>query len=40
VNVNDGRLKVNVNQFSNDNVWNGENRHRVVVPETQRFSSA
>lgn len=33
VNVNDdGSLNVNVNRFSNDNVWNGENRHRVVVP--------
>jgi hypothetical protein len=34
VNVNsDGNLKVNVNQFSNDNVWNADNRHRVVVPK-------
>jgi hypothetical protein len=29
----DGRLKVNVNRFSNDNVWNAENRHRIVVPK-------
>jgi hypothetical protein len=28
-----GRLKVNVNRFSNDNVWNAENRHRIVVPK-------
>lgn len=34
----DGRLKVNVNQFANDNVWNGENRHRVVVPLLTRIS--
>lgn len=36
VNVNDdGRLKVNVNRFSNDNVWNGDNRHRIVVPKPE-----
>lgn len=29
----DGRLKVNANRFSNDNVWNAENRHRIVVPK-------
>ena len=34
VNLNsDGRLKANVNRFSNDNVWNAENRNRVVVPK-------
>lgn len=26
------RLNVNVNRFENGNVWNAENRHRVVVP--------
>jgi hypothetical protein len=39
VNVNrdaDG-LKVNVNKFSNDNVWNGKNRNRVVVPAKNIF---
>ena len=34
----DGRLKVNVNRLSNDNVWNASNHHRVVVPETHYFS--
>jgi hypothetical protein len=29
----DGQLKVNANRFSNDNVWNAENRHRIVVPK-------
>ena len=34
VNFNDdGQLKVNVNRFSNDNVWNAENRHRIVIPK-------
>ena len=34
VNLNsDGNLKVNVNRFSNDNVWNAENCHRIVVPK-------
>ncbi|MEK7585099.1 MAG: hypothetical protein AAB455_01100 [Patescibacteria group bacterium] len=28
----DRRLKVNVNHFSNDNVWNADNRNRVVLP--------
>lgn len=37
VNVNDGQLKVNVNRFENDNVWNAENRHRVVVPKLRLF---
>jgi hypothetical protein len=31
VNVNGGQLKVNVNQLENSNVWNADNRHRVVV---------
>lgn len=39
VNANGGELKANVNKFLNDNVWNGENQHRVVFLETQRFSS-
>ena len=40
VNVNDdGQLKVNVNRFSNDNVWNAENRHRIVVPKLSFLSS-
>jgi hypothetical protein len=34
VNVNsDGTLNANVNRFSNDNVWNADNRRRVVVPK-------
>lgn len=34
VNVNaDDRPNANVNRFSNDNVWNAENRNRVVVPK-------
>lgn len=33
VNVNDDGLNVNVNRFENDNVWNAENLHRVVVPK-------
>jgi len=34
VNVNsDGHLKANVNQLSNDNVWNVEYRHRLVIPQ-------
>src|SRR3989344_3849470 len=33
VNWNDARrLKVNVNRLSNDNVWNADNRNRVVLP--------
>jgi hypothetical protein len=33
VNVNDdGNLNANVNQFENDNVWNGVNQHHVIVP--------
>jgi hypothetical protein len=35
VNVNDGKLKVNANRFDNDNVWNADNRHRVVVPKLE-----
>ena len=38
VNVNSGELKVNVNRFSNDNVWNASNRNRVVVPQLTNFS--
>jgi len=26
-----GKLKANVYHFANDNVWNAENRHRLVV---------
>lgn len=33
VNVNPNGFNVNVNRFENSNVWNGENRHRVVVPQ-------
>ncbi len=34
VNVNDdGRLNVNVNRLENGNVWNAENRNRVVIPK-------
>jgi hypothetical protein len=33
VNVNDRKLDANVNRFSNDNVWNGKYRHRIVVPK-------
>ncbi len=32
VNSRDG-LEVNVNRFENSNVWNAENRHRLVVPK-------
>jgi len=38
VNANDGKLKANVNKFSNDNVWNAKYENRIVVPETQCFS--
>ena len=38
VNVNGGKLKANVNRFSNTNVWNADNRHRVVVPQHIIFS--
>lgn len=32
MNVNsDGKLKVNVNRFENSNVWNAENRNRMVA---------
>ena len=34
VNVDDGgRLKLNVNRLDNSNVWNAQNRNRVVVPQ-------
>lgn len=34
VNLNsDGNLKADVNRFSNDNVWNAKNQHRIVVPK-------
>lgn len=33
VNVNSDGLNVNVNRFENDNVWNAENRNRMVVPK-------
>lgn len=29
----DGKLKVYVFEFENDNVWNADDRHRVVVPQ-------
>ncbi len=32
------KLKVNVNQFENDNVWNAVNRHRFVIPKLSIFS--
>jgi hypothetical protein len=35
VNVNGGKLKVNVNRFENDNVWNADYLHRAVVSNTQ-----
>lgn len=34
----DERPNANVNRFSNDNVWNGDNRHRIVVPKLLYFS--
>ena len=33
VNVNSDGLNVNVNRFENNNVWNAENLHRMVVPK-------
>lgn len=33
VNVDANGRKANVNRFSNDNVWNADNCHRVVVPK-------
>lgn len=33
VNLNSDGLNVNVNLFENDNVWNAENRNRVVLPK-------
>lgn len=33
VNVDSGKLKAYVNRFDNSNVWNADNRHRVVVPK-------
>ncbi len=33
VNVNPDGLNVNVNEFSNDNVWNAENGNRFVIPK-------
>jgi hypothetical protein len=33
VNVNSDDLNVNVNRFENSNVWNAENRHRMVVSQ-------
>ncbi len=39
VNVNSDGLNVNVNRFENDNVWNAENSHRMVVPKMRVFSS-
>lgn len=39
VNVNSDGLNVNVNRFENDNVWNAENSHRMVVPKMAVFSS-
>ncbi len=38
VNVDGGELKLNVNRLDNDNVWNADNRHRVVVPLLNCFS--
>ncbi|PIZ81528.1 MAG: hypothetical protein COY02_01590, partial [Parcubacteria group bacterium CG_4_10_14_0_2_um_filter_41_6] len=29
----DGRLNVNVNRRENDNIWNAENRNRIVLPK-------
>lgn len=40
VNVNSDGLNVNVNRLENDNVWNGEYRHRVVSPQLKSFSFA
>jgi len=37
VNVNSDGLNVNVNRFENDNVWNAEYAHRLVVPATNYF---
>jgi len=39
VNVNPDGLNVNVNRLENDNVWNADYRHRVVVPQLMTFSS-
>ena len=40
VNVNDdGSLNVNVNKLANDNVWNAEYQHRVVVRNLLFLSS-
>jgi hypothetical protein len=39
VNVDDGELKANVNRFDNDNVWNADNSHRLVVKQHIIFSS-
>ena len=34
MNVNDdGTLNVSVNRLENDNLWNAQNRHRVVIPK-------
>ncbi len=33
VNVDSDGLNVNVNEFSNDNVWNGDYSHRFVIPK-------
>jgi hypothetical protein len=40
LNVDGGKLKANVNRFSNDNVWNADNRNRVVVSQHTNFSSS
>jgi hypothetical protein len=29
----DGRHEANVNHFDNDNVWNGDNGNRLIVPK-------
>ncbi len=34
----DDRLNVNVNRFENTNVWNADNRHRLVIPKLAFFS--
>ena len=38
VNVNDDGLNANVNRFSNDNDWNGDNGHRFFCPQLTNFS--
>jgi hypothetical protein len=35
----DGKLNANLNEFQNDNVWNGDNEYRIFSSKLLCFSS-